>query len=304
MAGLSLPTPAARWRHSDDRRARVRRVLWLVLGANLAVIAAKLFVGIRSGSIAILGDSAHSGVDALNNVVGLLAVRMAAAPPDEDHPYGHAKFETLGALAVVSFLSVTCFELLVGSVRRLIAGAPHPVVDQLTFQLLAASMAVNIAVAWGEARAARRLGSELLSADARHTASDVLVTAAVLGGMVLVRLGWTVADAVLGIGVSIVIAHSGIQILRHTVPVLVDRRATDPHKLRSVVQQMPGVIDATEIRSRGPRGEAFAELTILVDPASSLGEAHAIADGVERRLEETAGFSGVVVHVEPAPATD
>ncbi len=82
----------------SDRRTRVRRVLAWVLLANLAVVVAKLAIGLRSGSIAILGDAAHSGVDAINNVVGLLAVRLAAAPPDDQHPYGHGKFETLASL--------------------------------------------------------------------------------------------------------------------------------------------------------------------------------------------------------------
>ena len=297
---LSVPTPGPRWQQLDDRRAAVRRVLWIVLLANIAVIAAKLFIGLRSGSIAILGDAAHSGTDALNNVVGLLAVRLAAAPPDEDHPYGHGKFETLGAFAVVAFLSVTCFELLLGSARRLLGDSPPPTVDALVFQVLVAAMVVNVAVAWVESRYARRLDSEMLSADARHTAADVMVTAGVLGGMALVRAGWASADAWLAIVVALLIAYSGIQILRHTIPVLVDRRAIDADKIRALVRSLPGVLDATEIRSRGRRGEAFAELTILVDPEHSLRDAHAIADHVERQLGQEGGFFGVVAHVEPA----
>jgi cation diffusion facilitator family transporter len=299
-ARLGVPTPGPRWNQLDDRRGAVRRVLWLVLFANLAVIAAKLLVGWRSGSIAILGDAAHSGTDALNNVVGLLAVRLAAAPPDEDHPYGHGKFETLGAFAVVAFLSVTCFELLLGSLRRLLGDAGPPTIDSLVFQVLLSAMVVNVAVAWGEARYARKLESEMLSADARHTAADVMVTVAVLGGMVLVRGGWSDADAWLGIVVALLIAYSGIQILRHTIPVLVDQRAFDADRIRVFVRRLPGVLDATEIRSRGRRGEAFAELTIRVDADSSLRDAHEIADEVERRLGDEGGFYGVVVHVEPA----
>lgn len=284
------------------RRARVRRVLWWVLAANAAVILAKLAVGLRSGSIAILGDAAHSGVDAINNVVGLVAVGLAATPPDEDHPYGHGKFETLGALAVASFLSITCFELLRTAVSRLVTGAPPPVVEPVTFFVLAATMAVNVGVAWSESRYARRLSSEMLRADARHTAADVLVTAAVLGGLGLVKLGWGAADAWLAILVSAVIAHSGYRIIRTTVPVLVDRRALEAEEIRALAESTPGVLGADEIRSRGRPGEAFAELTIRVDPGKDVEEAHRIADSVEKRLEREAGFAGVVVHVEPGPA--
>lgn len=293
-------------RHPDagvaagPRRGKVRRVLWGVLVANLFVIAAKVVVGLRTGSIAVLGDAAHSGVDALNNVVGLFAVRVAAQPPDEEHPYGHGKFETLGALAVVSFLSITCFELVEGAVRRLIAGAPPLAIGPAAFLVLGGAMAVNVAVAWAEARWGRRLESEMLQADARHTAADVLVTAAVLGGLGLAALGWGAADAWLAIVVAGVIAWSGVQILRTTVPVLVDTRALDPDRIRSLAESTPGVLNAAEIRSRGRPGEAFAELTIRVDPETDVQAAHRIADQVEKRLEREAGFQGVVVHVEPS----
>jgi len=283
-----------------DRRRSVRRVLWSVLAANLLVIGAKLVVGIRSGSIAVLGDAAHSGVDALNNVVALLAVRVAAAPPDAEHPYGHGKFETLGAFAIVAFLSITCFELLRDAAGRLLAGAPPPEVAPGMLWVLGGTMVVNGAVALLESRSGRELESEILRADARHTASDVLVTGTVIGGLVLVRAGWESGDAWLALLVALVIAWSGFEILRHTVPVLVDRRAFDPDRIRSVVAEDPGVLGATEIRSRGRPGEAFAELTIHVDPEAGVRDAHRIADRVERLLEREGGFYAVTVHVEPA----
>jgi cation diffusion facilitator family transporter len=282
------------------RRARVRRVLWWVLLANVSVIVAKLWIGLRSGSIAVLGDAAHSGVDAINNVVGLLAVRLAAAPPDDQHPYGHGKFETLAAFAVAAFLSITCFELLEGAIGRLVSGGTPPRVEPIMFAVLGGAMIVNLAVAGAESRYARLLDSEVLEADARHTAADVLVTAAVLGGLVLVHLGLGAADAILAILVAGVIAYSGVQILRRTIPVLVDERALEAERIRTVAVQTPGVLEASQIRSRGRRSAAFAELTIHVDPGESVVSGHEIADEVEKRLEEHVGFSRVVVHVEPA----
>src|SRR5256712_2611259 len=102
--------------------ALVRRVFIGLLVANLMVVAAKFFVGLRSGSLAILGSALDSSVDALNNVLALIVVRVAAKEPDEDHPYGHGKFETLGALGIVGFLSITCFELVRGAVNELLQG--------------------------------------------------------------------------------------------------------------------------------------------------------------------------------------
>lgn len=285
---------------TPERYAAVRRVLWWVLLANLAVVAAKLWVGFRSGSLAVLGDAAHSGVDALNNVVGLTAAAAAAAPPDEDHPYGHAKYEVLGALAVVAFLSITCFELVSAAAGRLMGDPAPPRLEPVTFAVLVATMAVNVAVSLTESRAGRRLGSVLLAADARHTAADVLVTASVLGGLVMVSLGWTAADAWLGIVVACLIARSGWQILRQAVPALTDRVAVEAARVDRFVGSIPGVRGVDDIRSRGElEGAAFVELTIQVDGDRTVEAGHQVADAVERKLVEEAGFSAAVVHVEP-----
>jgi cation diffusion facilitator family transporter len=281
------------------RLDQVRRILWLVLAANLLVVAVKLFVGLRAGSLAVLGDAAHSGVDAMNNVVGLLAVKVAAEPPDEEHPYGHGKYETLAALAVVSFLSIAGFELVSGAVGRLFATTTAPQVDPLTFALLGGTMIVNTLVATGEARAAGRLRSPVLSADARHTAADVLVTLSVIGGLGLVALGWDDADAWLAIVVAALIAKSGWQILRGTIPMLVDSRAIEASRIRNAIGPVPGVLNVTDVKSRGSlEAEAFAELTVIVEGGITVERGHEIADAVERKLLD-AGFTGVVVHVEP-----
>lgn len=279
----------------------VRRILTLVLGANLAVVALKLFIGLRSGSLSVLGDAAHSGFDALNNVIGLVAVRVAAQPPDEDHPYGHGKFETIGALAVVSFLSITAFELGSGAVGRLVSGATPPRLDATTFWLLGVTMAFNAAVAGTEASYARRLDSQILAADARHTASDVAVTLAVVGGLGLVALGFEQADAWLAILVACLIAYTGFDVLRGTIPVLVDTAAVDARRIERFVSGLDGVRAVRDVRSRGKRdAEAFAELTIEIDGSLTVSQGHEIADRVERRLIQEGGFRDVVVHVEPS----
>jgi cation diffusion facilitator family transporter len=293
------------WAAAGERRREVASVLTWVLLANLIVILAKIIVGLRSGSIAVLGDAAHSGIDAVNNVVGLTAMRLAAAPPDELHPYGHGKFETLAALAVAAFLSVTCFELIQGAVGRLVNGGAPPTIEPVMIGILAATMLVNVGVAWGESRAARRLSSEILAADARHTASDVLVTATVLVGMLLISVfGWASADAILALVVAVVVAKSGYEILRDTIPVLVDARAAEPAEIRSVAEMVEGVQGTSSIRSRGRTGEGFAELTIHVDRRETVVSAHEIADRVELRVAERVGFANVIVHVEPIDTTE
>src|SRR3989441_10514697 len=105
-----------------DRSRAVRRVLGGLLVANIAVVVAKAAIGMLAGSLAVIGDAVHSSVDAVYNVLGLIVVRVAARAPDEDHPYGHGKLETLGALAIAGFPSITCFELVRNAIGQLIAG--------------------------------------------------------------------------------------------------------------------------------------------------------------------------------------
>ena len=279
--------------------ALVRRVFIGLLVANLAVVAAKSFVGLRAGSLAILGSALDSSVDALNNVLALIVVRVAAKEPDEDHPYGHGKFETLGALAIVGFLSITCFELIRGAVNELLQGA-HPVgVTDSQLAVLVLTLGVNVVIAWYENRRGRELRSELLIADAAHTRADVLITVGVLAGVLFARQGWWWIDPVVAIAVALVIVQVAYRIMVRTVPVLVDQRALPTGEIRQTAETVPGVKSAYGIRSRGPSDLRYAEVTIAVDPKADVAAAHAIADQVEERLKQDLQLHEVTVHVEP-----
>ena len=291
---MPLPRPEGR-----PATALVRRVFVGLLVANLAVVAAKSFVGLRAGSLAILGSALDSSVDALNNVLALIVVRVAAKEPDEDHPYGHGKFETLGALAIVGFLSITCFELIRGAVNELLQGA-HPVgVTDSQLAVLVLTLGVNVVIAWYENRRGRELRSELLIADAAHTRADVLITVGVLAGVLFARQGWWWIDPVVAIAVALVIVQVAYRILVRTVPVLVDQRALPTGEIRQTAETVPGVKSAYGIRSRGPSDLRYAEVTIAVDPRADVAAAHAIADQVEERLKQDLRLHEVTVHVEP-----
>ena len=284
---------------SMARHSKVRRVLLGILIANIAVVVVKLIVGYATHSLAVLGDAIHSSVDAVNNIFALAVVQVASKAPDEDHPYGHAKFEALGAIAIVALLSVSIFELARGALGRLIGGGAPPVVSSMALAMLAVTLAVNIAVVWIETRAAHRLESPILLADALHTRSDVAITIAVLAGLALVRLGWGWADPVLALVVAGLVGHTGYQIARRAIPALVDERVLDETSIRREAECIDGVAAAYAIRSRGSMTQRFAELTIAVDGRADVASAHRIADRVEERLRDTLQLHEVVVHVEP-----
>jgi cation diffusion facilitator family transporter len=291
-----MPSPQPQ---AAGRTSQIRRVLLLLLVANFVVVAAKLGVGLVAGSLAVLGDAVHSGVDALNNVLALVVMRVAAKAPDEDHPYGHGKFETLGALAIVGLLSITCFELTRQAINRL-AGGQHPtLLSDLQFGILGGTLAVNVVVTWYEQRRGKQLGSQLLVADAAHTRADVFITVGVMIGMLLARRGWWWADPALAVVIALLIVRVTYQIASQAVPVLVDQRAIHAAAIQRAAEAVPGVNSAYRIRSRGGAPARYAEVTIAVDKNANVAAAHAIADEVEERLKRDLQLDEVTVHVEP-----
>jgi len=277
----------------------VRRVLGGIFVANILVVILKFAVGVDTNSLAVFGDALQSSVDAVNNLFALFVVRVASKAPDEDHPYGHAKFETLGALLIALLLALSIFELVRGAVARLLMGAPPLNVSGLALALLVFTLAVNIGVVWFATRAGRRLNSDILLADALHTRTDVFITLGVLTGLAIARLGLAWADPVLAIIVAVLVGRAGYQILRRSIPSLVDERAFDQDTIRREAEGVTGVVSAYSIRSRRAGDRQFAELTIAVNGAADVASAHRIADQVEDRLRESLQLDEVTVHVEP-----
>jgi len=282
-----------------DRTASIQRVFFGLLGANLAVVGAKLAIGIATGSLSVIGDAVHSSVDAFNNVAFTILMRYAGAAPDEKHPYGHGKFEVLGALAIVVFLLVASVELIKSAVGRLAAGAPPPHITALSLWLLAGALVVNVWVAWYEARKGHQLSSDLLLADAAHTRVDVLITSGVILGAIASRAHVPHVDPVVALAVVVMIVRVAWQILKRGVPVLVDQAAHQPDVVRRSAEGVDGVRSVYDIRSRLAAGVAFAELTIGVSKRLPVEDAHAISDAVEQRLKEELRLDRVVVHIEP-----
>jgi cation diffusion facilitator family transporter len=282
------------------RAPAVRQTLLVILALNVLVVAIKVVVGFRTNSLSVLGAALESSLDLLNNLVGIALVRLAAIEPDEDHPYGHGKFETVGALGIVVFLSITCFELLREGVSSILRGREPRPPSLLEIVAVGATLAINLFVVWFERRRARQLGSSFLLADAAHTQSDIYVTVAAVGSLLLTRAGWGMIDPILAVIVALIIAWHGIQIVRSTVPVLVDARAVDAAEIRALIGSIPQIVDVRSVRSRaGATGAVLAEVTIVVNGETSVADAHSLMDTVEERLAARLGAADVTVHVEP-----
>jgi cation diffusion facilitator family transporter len=293
---------AARAAALDARSREVRRVLGRMLAVSLLLVAAKGAAGVVSGSLAILGGAFDSALDVMTTVVAIALARVAGKEPDEDHPYGHEKFEALGALAMVAFLSITVYELVRTAIGRIDGPPETPADGWLGVGVMGGALVVGIVASEYERRRGRALQSELLLADAAHLRADVYVTLAVLAGLLLTKSGWRDGDAWTALLVAVLIIRTGFHILRETVPVLVDEAAVDSNEIRRMAEAMDGVHAAYDVRSRGRAGARFAELTIAVKGGLDVETAHQIADLVEDEVCRRLGARQVVVHIEPRSA--
>ncbi|MGF1458018.1 MAG: cation diffusion facilitator family transporter, partial [Leptolyngbyaceae cyanobacterium] len=266
---------------------------------NIVVLLIKAVVGWWTGSLSLLADALHSVTDSANNVLGLLTNQLASPDPDRDHPYGHQKYEAVGALGIAAFLGIACFEILKQAGERLVSGGNAVVLSAIALWIMLAVLGINIVVAFYERRVGLQLGSKILLADAHHTMSDVWITISVLGGLIGVWLGWQWLDVVMAFPVALLVFKSGWEVLRENLPWLVDEMAIAPEAIHTTVMQVPGVINCHDIASRGLLGrQVFIDMHMIVEP-SDLSDAHEITEQVEARLNQKYGPARITIHLEP-----
>jgi cation diffusion facilitator family transporter len=228
-------------------------------------------------------------------------VRASRKPPDVDHPYGHRKYETLTAAAIVVLLVLVIAEVARTSLGHL-GGTSTPRVTGVSFAIMIATLGVNLAVVRYERRAAARLTSELLLADAMHTRSDVLTSFGVIAALVGVRIGFPILDPLSGLIVAVVIGHTGFQIGRDASRILSDRIVMPEEDLRAVVMAVPGVLGCHRIRTRGTADYVFLDLHVWMRADARLDEAHRLSHVVKDRLmERYPQIVDAIIHIEPPP---
>ncbi|MEK6222091.1 MAG: cation-efflux pump [Chloroflexota bacterium] len=284
----------------DEYFKSVGWVLWLVLIANLAVTIVKIALGITVGALAVIADGFHSLVDSSSNLVGLAAINLARRPADERHPYGYRRYETLGALAIGGLLLVAGWEILQAIFVRFTQGN-QPEITPLALGIILLTFPVNLIVAVYEAKAGKRLNSEILLADAKHTQTDLYITGSVVFSMLGTYLGLGWLDIVVAAFVVILILRAAISILGETARWLTDVVVVDSELIEQIAYSAPAVRFVHRVRSRGTADAAFVDLHVKVNPGMSTSQAHAIASEIERLLiSEIDHVIDALVHIEPA----
>jgi cation diffusion facilitator family transporter len=279
-----------------QRDQLVKRLILLEGAANVVVLLAKAAVGLSSGSFAVLGDAIHSLTDLANNIVALVVVKVAGTPPDREHPYGHRKFETLAVFGLATLLTVLAVELALRAIDR---GEQQITRHGWELAVMFGVLGVNIAISVWEGYWARRLNSDILRADARHTMADVLTTVVVIAGWQFAARGYLWLDSVFALSVAALVLCLAYGLFKRAIPVLVDRIAEEPEVLIGAVRSVPGVRQVRRVRSRWIGASTSVDVVIAVDRQLSTAEAHEIADAIEDLLHHQHAMEDVTVHIEP-----
>lgn len=284
---------------------QVRRVLIITLFLNFAVALGKIVVGLISGVLAITADGFHSLTDGSSNVLALVAHRIASRPPDDDHPYGHGRYETLAAMLIGIFLLLVAWEIITGAIERL-SNPAELSITPLTFAVMVITLCINWGVSRYERQEGYRLHSELLLADSKHTRADVWVTSSVIISMMLIGLtGWSWIDAVTAIIVVVLIGRAGLSILKQNGRILVDTAPYTPEQLMEIVSDVPQVVDVVRVRSRGTTDQPNIDIDITLPADMTIADSAKVISDIRQRLSDTLGdVQEVEVHFMPAEETE
>lgn len=284
---------------------------WAAMSSVIAAVGLtglKLVIGLTTGSLGILAEAAHSGLDLMAALMTFLAVRISGKPADSSHLYGHGKAENLSAFFETLLLLVTCAWIIYEATHRLLF---HAVVLQVTlwsFVVMITSIVVDVSRSRVLYRAARKYHSQALEADALHFSTDIWSSGVVILGLVCVKVsGWVPAmaflhqaDSVAAIVVGLIVVYISVKLGISTVQALLDVAPSGiEKKIISAVEVLPGVADCHNVRVRYSGPQLFVDIHVLVDGNQTLIQAHNLTDEIERTIQKLIPNADVTVHPEP-----
>lgn len=278
----------------------IQKVLWLVLVLNWAVAAAKIIYGYMTGSTSMTADGFHSLADGTSNIIGLIGIHFCSQPTDEDHPYGHKKYETLFALGIAAMLLIVAFNLGKTGIARIITPIA-PEVDFISFAVMIITVMVNITVMIYEYRRGKQMQSDILIVDSMHTRADIFISLSVIVALICVKLGFPIIDPVITLIISGFIAYSAFIIIRQESGILCDAVAiTDTKKIEAIVMKIKGVKSCHKIRTRGRPDDVYLDLHIQIACDMTMLDSHLLSHAIQKEIMNAfPQIVDVLVHMEP-----
>jgi cation diffusion facilitator family transporter len=293
-----------------DREKREAALSSVVAAVGLTTF--KIVVGIMTGSLGILAEAAHSGLDLVAALITFFSIRLSGKPADKEHQYGHGKIENLSALAETLLLLLTCVWIIYESIQRLFFKTVEVDASIWAFIVMCVSIIIDFTRSRVLDRAAKKHNSQALEADALHFSTDIWSSSVVILGLTGIQIASAFpnlgflkhTDAIAALGVAIIVIYVSYQLGKRTIMALLD---TAPEgleiKIKTAVETIPGVIDCHQIRARYSGPSLFVDVHVLLDSNQTLEEAHQMTEVIEKVIENISPGCDVTVHPEPSSPT-
>jgi len=269
--------------------------------SNTVLVILKLVVGLLTGAVSIVSEAAHSAVDLIAALIAFYAVKKSSKPPDEDHAYGHGKFENLSAAIEAVLIILAALWIVYEAISKL--QSPHqPEMLEYGIVVMAISIGVNYWVSGRLLTVARETDSHALEADALHLRADIWTSVGVLAGLSIMKVtGLVWIDPVIAIAVSVIVFKAGYEMTRKSLYELTDISLPEEEEalIREILNSHPDVINFHQLRTRRSGSRRLIDVHLVLNKNMHLNKAHAICDQLEAVITVELGNCDVVIHIEP-----
>jgi cation diffusion facilitator family transporter len=274
--------------------------------AGISVLAAifltgiKLVAGIVTGSLGLLSEALHSGLDLIAAVITFFSVRISDNPPDKEHNFGHGKIENFSAFFETILLLITCIWIIYEALHRLITGDTNIEVSAWSYVVVVISIVVDFTRSRALSRVARKFNSQALEADALHFSTDIWSSTVVLLGLICANFGFFFADSVAALIVALIVIVISYRLGKRSIEVLIDYAPRDKvKKIECVLTALPEIDKFHSLMVRTSGADTFVSVIITLNSQLKVNHAHDICDKVEREICQVIDRCNVFVHFEP-----
>ncbi len=284
----------------NDSNNKKRNIALVSIVAAVFITLLKIIVGLTTGSLGILSEALHSGLDLFAAVITFFAVKYSDKPPDEGHNYGHGKIENYSALIETILLLITCLWIVYEALRRIITKDIEIDINIWAFIVIIVSIIIDYTRSVALKKAALEFNSQALEADALHFSTDILSSFVVLIGLLGALLGFFYADAIAGLIISLIVIIISYKLGKKSFDALIDKAPPGlKEEILDIINTIPEVIVSHDLKVRESGPYKFVDLNIHVNKSITIEEAHSISHKVEEAIKNKIKNIEVMIHTEP-----
>lgn len=282
-----------------------KTVALISVAAAIFLTGFKLIVGLLTGSLGIISEALHSGLDLVAAAITYISVRVSDKPPDFDHNFGHGKIENLSAFIQTILLFITCAWIVYEAVSRLSTGKFEIEVNLWSYVVVVSSIIIDFHRSRALSRAAKKHNSQALEADALHFSTDIWSSSVVLLGLILAQFDFHIADPIAALGVAVIVLVISFRLGKRSIDILMDKSPKETQeKVNSILRSVEGILRFHDVKVRTAGPYTFIELNIHVEPLLTIDEAHELSHKVEAEIKNIIGNCEVHIHAEPEKEND